>query len=329
MWRWLYLALVGCGFEHGQLSGSSDAACTQPWWNDAYAHRFRIDTQAPAGYTLQIDATTILAQSFTSSRDDVRVVVDTTTEIDRLLTSSTLELKMPVEGTLWVYAGNVAASPPPANASRVYLFAESFESFAPGDNVGSRFEVLPSTEWMVADDLGNHVFHAQGVGRHPAAIAGMSLHDGEIRARMRWGTGGTQQHNGLAARGSNMVVATMDGFVGQLQGDLNRTRIAEYSDGISPPAELVTQAFTVERGRWYELRLRFVGDDLALAVDGVPTLATTKAGSDGNLVGIYAHDCDVDYDDVRVRMYQQPEPTYTVGPDEPRCATSPAASAAD
>jgi hypothetical protein len=157
----------------------------------------------------------------------------------------------------------------------------------------------------------------------------MSLHDGEISGRMRWGTGGTQQHNGLAARGSNMVVATMDGFVGQLQGDVNRTRIAEYSDGISPPAELTSQAFTVDRGRWYDLRLRFLGDDLALAADGVPTLATTKTGSDGNLVGIYAHDCDVDYDDVRVRMYQEPEPMSTLGPDEPRCATSQAASAAD
>ena len=323
------MVLAGCGFEHGHLGTGSDATCAEHWWNDSYAHRFALDAQAPTGYTLQIDATAIFAQSFTSSRDDVRVVIDDTTEIDRLITGSTLELKMPAEGSLAIYVGNATASSPPANASRVYLFAESFDGFPIGDNVATRVDALPPTEWAVADDLGNHVVHAQGVARHPAAITGMTLQDGEIRARMRWGLGGTQQHNGLAARGSNMVQATMDGFVGQLQGDLNRTRIAEYSDGVSPPAELISQAFTVERGRWYELRLRFVGDNLALAVDNVPTLETTKAGSDGNLIGIYAHDCDVDYDDVRVRMYQEPEPAYVLGPDEARCATSREASAAD
>ena len=326
MGRWLYVLLVGCGFEHGQLDTEQ---CASPWWNNSYAHRFRVDTQAPAGYTLQIDATAILAQSYTSSRDDVRVVVDDTTEIDRVLTRSMLELRVPAEGTLAIYTGDINASSPRADPSRVYLFAESFENYAVGDNVAARFDVLPPTDWMVANDLGNHVFHAQGGSRHPAAIAGMSLHDGEISARLRWGTGGTQQHNGLAARGSNMLQATMDGFVGQLQGDLNRTRIAEYTDGFSPPAELVSDPFTVVRGHWYELRLRFFGDEISLAVDGVPTLATTKPGSNGDLVGLYAHDTDVDYDDVRVRMYQQPEPAYTLGPDEPRCATALAASAAD
>ncbi|HUS30073.1 MAG TPA: hypothetical protein VMZ53_16315 [Kofleriaceae bacterium] len=324
MRRWFVVLLVGCGacsFEHGRLSGGDgDAQCTKPWWDASYAHRFRVDTQAPAGYTLQIDATAVLAQSFTSSRDDVRVVVDDTIDIDRLITGSTLELMMPAEGTVSIYTGNIAPPSPLADPSRVYRFAESFESFAVGDNVAARFDALPPSEWRVADDLGNHIFHAQGAARHPAAIVGMSMTDGEIRARMRWGLGGTQQHNGLAARGSNMLPATMDGFVGQLQGDSNRTRIAEYSDGFSPPAELTSQGFTVERGRWYELRLRFLGDDLALVIDGTPTLATTKTGADGTHVGLYAHDCDVDYDDVRVRMYQQPEPAYTLGPDEPRCA---------
>jgi hypothetical protein len=314
------LALLGlvaaCGFEHGSLGDDGGGTCSTTWWNTSYAHRFRLDTQAPAGYTLQIDATAILAQSFTSSRDDVRVVLDDSTELDRLITGSLLELKMPAQGTVSIYTGNAAGSPAPSDPSRVYLFAESFEGAAPAD----RFEALPTNEWTIVDDLGNHIFHAQGVSRHPAAIAGMSLTDGEIRARMRWGTGGGQQHNGLAARGSNMVPATMDGFVGQLQGDVNRRRIAEYSDGISPPAELVAEDFTVERGRWYELRLRFVGDNLALALDGMPVLAATKTGSDGNHVGLYAHDCDVDYDDVRVRLYQEPEPSYTLGADEARCA---------
>ncbi|NVB85021.1 MAG: hypothetical protein HOV81_42030, partial [Kofleriaceae bacterium] len=64
---------------------------------------------------------------------------------------------------------------------------------------------------------------------------------------------------------------------------------------------------------------RVVGIDLAFQiVDGVP-LTATKPGSDGKLVGLYAHDCDVDFDDVRMRTLITPEPSAQLGPDETRC----------
>lgn len=305
-----------CSFQHGALPGTDAASCTSPWWNGAYAHRYRVDTTAPAGYTLQIDATAALATSFTSTRNDVRVVVDHATELDRILTGSMLEVKVPPTGQLWIYTGTISPTSPPADPANVYLFAESFETFPAGDNVTARFDAQPPTEWSVVVDGGNHIYHAQGTYRHPAAIQGMTLADGEIRARVRWGPAGGQQHNGLAARGSSMDIATMDGFVGQLQADVQHTRLAEYTDGISPPAELLVQNFTVERARWYAMRLRFVGDALELNIDGSTTLATTKSGSNGQLVGIYAHDTDVDYDDIIVRPLMQPEPTVTLGPDE-------------
>lgn len=315
--------IAACNFEHGALDEDTGGMCTPTpspaWWNASYAHRFLLDHQAPTGYTLQVDATQILLQSNTSTRDDVRVVAGDV-EIDRLITGSTLELRVPAEGSIYIYTGNVNASSPPADPSRVYLFAESFDGFPLGDNVSARFDPQPSTDWAVVDDAGNHVFHAQGAARHPAAIKGMTMTDGEISTRIRLGTGGTQQHDGLGARGNSMQPATMDGFVGQLQGDLNRIRIAEYQNGATPPPVLTDQPLTVVRGQWYRLRLRFFGDNVALALDGVPTLSTTQPGSDGMDIGLYAHDCDVDYDDVRVRMYAEPEPTYTIGPDEPRCA---------
>jgi hypothetical protein len=59
------------------------------------------------------------------------------------------------------------------------------------------------------------------------------------------------------------------------------------------------------------------------SVDGTHILTATATGSDGNHVGLYAHDTDVDYDDIRVRMLTLPEPTVTIGADEVRCPPLP------
>ena len=53
-------------------------------------------------------------------------------------------------------------------------------------------------------------------------------------------------------------------FVGQLQADIQHARIAEYTNGISPPAELAIMDREILRDRSYGLRLRFVGDHITL-----------------------------------------------------------------
>jgi len=67
------------------------------------------------------------------------------------------------------------------------------------------------------------------------------------------------------------------------------------------------------------MRLRIVGDDLEFYVDNVLARSTTKTGSDGQLVGLFAHDCIADFDDVTLRMAVAPEPTVTLGAREDRC----------
>jgi hypothetical protein len=270
-----------------------------------------IDTGgAPAGYTLTVDITEALAIDATA----LHVLVDGV-EIDRIITGSSLDFRVPPAGTLLLVED--ASTRPYDDPANVYLFAESFEAFAPGDATATRFVVIPALDWTIADDAGNHVLHAGGTSRHPAAIQDVTLADGDIRGRMRVGAGGSQQHNGLAARGNNMEAATMDGFVGQLLGDVNRTRIAEYTDGASPPIELAGDIRAVTRGTWYSLRMRFVGDVVELFIDGTLALSATKSGWDGDLVGLYAHDPDVDFDDVTVRMAMTPEPIAQLGARSP------------
>jgi hypothetical protein len=316
VWRASLLVLAACSFDHGVPAGAtSDAACvtSPPWWDPAFVARFPVGVTAPPGYTLRVDATAALAAG-----PDVRVVVDApvATEIDRLLESSSITFQMPAAGNVWLYAGPGAGAPK-ANPANVYRFAESFDAMALGGNADGPLIPLPANEWKVNDDGGNHVLHAAGIARHPAAIRNLMPSDVEISARIRYGAGGGQNHVGLALHGNSMAADTMDGFVGQLQLDIQRARIGEYVNG-QTPTDLFGVNRTIARQRWYALRLRMIGDTLDFFVDDQPVATATKSGSDGSLIGLFAHNCDVDYDDVRVRMAMTPEPLATLGTEE-RC----------
>jgi hypothetical protein len=317
--------LAGCGFTPGVVGDAGAthdgdghaSACAAPAWSLPYAHRYPITTTAPAGYTLTLDVTEPLTRALPSG-DDLRVLADDT-ELDRVLAASDLDFKVTAASALWLYVGDPAAGAPLRDPANVYLAAESFDELPLGDHASARFDPQPDTEWNVVDDGGNRVYRAAGAGRHPAAVRNLTMANGDIRARMRINTGGGQQHDGLAARGNSMIPATMDGFVGQLMGDSAYHRLAEYTDGASPPVELTGGAYTVTRDIWYAVRLRYVGDDLELDVDGALALSATKTGADGELVGLFAHDCTADFDDVTVRMAASPEPTVQLGTREDRC----------
>jgi hypothetical protein len=290
----------------------------EPWWDARWGHRFAIDPAgAPADYTLRLDVSGALVSS--QLADDLRVIVEdagTMRELDRVLDGSMLELRVPASGALWLYAGNAAATAPPADPAAVYAWSESFDTLAIDGDGSPRFEPVPAPEWRVVDDGGNHIYRALGVGRHPAPIAGLALASGEIRARVRVGPGGTQNHNGVLVRASSTVPAVLDGYVGQILEDVDGTRIAEYTDGISPPAELDRIARPVDRATWYQLRLWFAGPVIEVHVDGVLEARITNALANGERIGLFAHDTDVDFDDVRVRAIVDPEPVATLGPRE-------------
>jgi hypothetical protein len=288
------------------------------WWDAGWAHRFAIHpASAPADYTLRLDVSSALASS--QLADDLRVIVDdagTLRELDRVIDGSMLELRVPASGALWLYTGNAAAMAAPADPAAVYAWSESFDTLAIDSDGSPRFEPVPAPEWRVVDDGGNRVYRAAGNSRHPSPIPGLALANGEIRARVRVGPGGTQNHNGLLVRASSTVPAILDGYVGQILEDVDGTRIAEYTDGISPPAELVRITRPVERATWYQLRMWFAGSVIEVHVDGVLEARTTTAANNGELIGLYAHDTDVDFDDVRVRAISDPEPAATLGPRE-------------
>ena len=318
-----WLVVAACSFDHGALP-QPDASCRRsasPWWNAKYPFRYRIDTGgAPPGYTIAVDDAPLRGYFGGEGLVTAWVVVDHTTEIDRVFENGKMFVKVPAEGELWVYAGPLDFELPLEDVRQVFQFADNFGDELPLD----RFDLQPPQDWsMVTYPWGvggtEHALRVTGAGRHPGAIKNLAVTDGEISASVRFLDGTGQQHNGLAARGNSMQPSTMDGFVGQMQADIQHARIAEYTNGISPPAELSVMNRAIERGRWYQLALRFVGDKLTLSIDDRVALTTTKSGADGNLLGIFAHDCDVEFDNVRVRPATDLEPVATLGPEETYC----------
>jgi hypothetical protein len=316
VWRaWCFALSAACSFQHGELPGAgpdgAPAACatTPPWWNSAFVARFPLSVSAPANYTLTVDASAALAVG-----PDVRVIAhDTTaTELDRVLDGSNVTFKVPASGAVFLYAGP-GPSTAKANAKNIYLFAEDFEGIALGSNADGPFNPQPPNEWTVSDDSGNHVFHAAGIARLPAAVRNLMPTEIEMQARVRIGAGGGPNHIGLAARSNSMDPTTMDGFVAQLQLDIQHQRIGEYVNGASPPNELAGVTGTVSRGTWYKLRFRLVGSVLQFYIDDQLIVSAAAGAADGSLLGLFGYDCDVDFDDVRIRAATTPEPVATVG----------------
>lgn len=319
-----FAVVAACSFDHGVVA-QGDASCRRsgtPWWDPQYDYRYRIDTAgAPPGYTLTVDSKSLERFFGGEGYEPVRVVVDHTTVIDRVFEEyPRMTFKVPASGELWVYAGFLVNDYlEPEDPANVFTFAEDFDTY---DGL-ARFDLQPPGDWAREEIPGpwspNGVLRVTGASRHPAAIKNLTLADGEISVSVRFLAGTGQQHNGLAARSKSMQPATMDGFVGQLQADVQHARIAEYTDGVSPPAELSVMNRVIDRNRWYRVKLRFVGDVVTLSIDGTVVLTTTKSGSDGNLLGLFAHDCDVQFDGVRVRPAVDPEPIGTLGPEERYC----------
>ena len=314
--RLAVLLLGACGFSAQLEPAASDACVSGTWWNTQYAHRFPVDTTgAPAGYTARIDATAVLALS-SASGEDLRVVVDHATELARAIDGTAVEARVPATGSLWLYVGNAMSSAAPADPDAIYAWSESFSTLAVNSDGAPRFAPQTPADWRVVDDNGNRIYRVGGSGRHPAPIAGLSATDVEIRARIRIGPTPGQNHNGLMVRASNPVPPMLDGFVGQLLEDSEYSRIAEYIDGISPPTERGTHSRPVDRNAWYAMRMRAIGTTLELYVDGALEVSTTMGTNNGMLAGLFAHDPDVDYDDVRVRRITSPEPAFALGARE-------------
>ncbi|HTR55382.1 MAG TPA: DUF2341 domain-containing protein [Kofleriaceae bacterium] len=331
------------GFTTGGDAGTSgsDSAPMSDWWNPAWGHRAPLDITAgdngaPGGYTIAVafdHASLVAAGEALASGDDVRVVSDGGTDIDRVLdtgaswdTATTIvwfqvseQLAEGQTVRYWLYYGNASAGSPPAHASNVFLLADDFEgdldAWSTDTGVvtstlqahgGSRSVMVPAQ-----DDTGN------GLGAN-------NIDRDNIVFDMWWFFADTTNLDcSEFVRGNDNTLYFTD-----LQPpsagdpsiwDISKAVNGTYSEVVPPP----NGASSPSDNTWVRITVYAYGKTMAVDVGGTPYVPTSgfadvKFDTHGSVGGfVYFSNAPVWMDDARLRLLVVPEPVLVMGPDQP------------
>lgn len=309
------------------------------WWNAQYAVRFPIALGAtPDGYTITVQPhgaalTELLAAAATADGHDLRVVWHGSgaVELDRDLlawNSGSVVFRFKVQDAggfpggdqaYFVYLGNAAAPPALADRRRVYHFFEDFEGFNVGDNGTPTF--IPNTvdAWSVIDDGGNKVYRfLSGSTRMSAPIAGLLLSAGAVEVRMKYQQIGYRDLGGVLFRASDLTPDTFTTFGGVIYGWYGVAGVTDWSAGTWQDFLSYTY-FTPALGTWYRLAVQFAAAGARVMVDDLGMGSWSGDLGPGQGIALDGYNADIVYDDVAVRLLQDPEPTVALGAAQLRC----------
>jgi hypothetical protein len=309
------------------------------WWNASWMYRQPIAVTAgtngtPGAYAVSISfdhSTLVAASQSLATGDDVRIVDGNGVELDRVLDtggawdSAVTTIWFQVVPALdanataqyWLYYGNPAATMPPANASAVFLLADSFEGSAvnwdldpgigpstqrahtgthsimipPQDNTGNGLVANGITQdnvvfdmwWWIADVTGVNVFEMVRVGSDTSYLTSLMPPSGTDPST--WN-------------------------IAKLSDDNN-----DYTQLVPPPVG----AMPSSAHAWHRVTMYAYAKTMAIDVDGVeyvPTsgYATIDADSTGSVGGgVFFCSSNVWVDDATARPLVVPEPTLVLG----------------
>jgi len=286
----------------------------QAWWNPAYSHKRTVivnnrqgDGSLPAGYPVQLhfdDGTTPTAAEIynasqsTSKGNDVRVVYNDETELDRQIVnfSSTevdiwfaTQAQIPASGSaseIALYYGNSSSGTPPTDVTNVYLppvdehtagvwyFEESSGNTT--DSSGNGNAVVWSNNPTRNQASG---IHGRGVGLNGSAW-------GRVHSNVT-----TSDH--LTAEAwvwFDSVAYDWKGILSKANDQDSRWRITLWGgrglraelhiiDTNGQPRELtVTPEIELQTGRWYHVALSYDGHKMRLWTDGVLVGSVNQRG---------------------------------------------------
>ena len=310
------------------------------WWNPSWSRRRPIDVTVgangmPAGYTVAITIdhrALVLSGQSVATGDDVRIVKDDGTPLDRVLdsgsawnaTTTKLWFKANTAAVsagsvmrFWVYYGNLTAIGAPASPGNVWLFSDGFEgataswSFSNGVAVstarahsGTHSLATPATTQASRTGSVDVVSESNVVWDTWWNIDNIASVD--LSAYVRGRSGSVWQTNLQPVNGAELwnIASTING---------------NYNEAVPPPTgSPMPTADTWIRVTFYAFESR-----MAVDINGVRTLPATGFADTGAStlpgdVGIDAWNsaANVWWDDVTLRRLVLPEPVVVVGMQE-------------
>lgn len=320
------------------------------WWSTSYLYRRQVTVATGAagvssGYSVMTTgnhASLVSAGKSQADGDDVRVLYWNVgacawTELDRALDEDSswnstttkiwfkLQAAIPAsssDGSYYVYYGNGAAASPPANKSNVYLYYDDFESYTTG--VAPTGWTTISGNHKIVSDGGNKILRSTGStsGRHVIYKNGISEADIRVSSRVRTNDV-TNINMGPAARVSGTAESNSNYYTFHFRRSYDTNNLAKVVNGTY--TSIVSTPQTVSNNTWYRYDVAVAGSALKGWFNGTQQLSTTDsalpgAGSVGvyNVYGALDFGDTIDADNFIARLYVDPEPTTSLGAEQPK-----------
>ena len=339
--------------DQAQVGGNafSTADCFPAWWwNASYLYRQQItvttgSSAVSSGYSVVATlnhASLVGAGKSQADGDDVRVLYWSAgscgwTELDRALDQSSiwdspstkiwykLQAGIPAssdDGDYYLYYGYGGAANPPADKANVYLYWDDFESYSAGA-APPGWTVISGNHGIV-DDGGNKVLRSVGStsGRHAIYKNGIAEADICVSSRVRTNDV-TNANMGPTARATGTIESNSNYYTFHFRRTDNSNHLAEVVNGTWASITSTPQA--ASNNTWYRYDVGVSGSALKGWFDATQQLSTTDtslpgAGSVGiyNVFGAVDGADTIDTDDFLARLYVEPEPTTSLGAEQPK-----------
>ena len=334
------------------IAPTSVAAQTLPWWDESYEYRQQLVVSNSNSSDLPSEYSVCLTLDHKAMADagralengaDVRVVYwsgSEYVELDRanethwggLGNQAAIWFRTQAgiapasaDSSYFLYYGNPAADPPPADRSRIYLFSDDFSGRPPGPLSGPGWTVQ-SGSWNVEQDTqwdgttGNVLSHDSGSGGSYkyAYVDGAEYGDVVVEVKMRVKPGEASNYFPFGARLDTATGASYCAF-----GYATSTKVVEFPGWTIVPVQLGSAGtHATMSNSWHTVQFKLEGcTNLKVAFDGKDIItnaadATSPTLPEGKVYLMGFASQKLHFDDLRVRKYTATEPTVAACSEE-------------
>ncbi len=333
--------------EPNGTTGEADAAIdastgtdgSSTWWNTSWMYRQPIYVTAgmngtPGAYAVSISfdhAALVTTAESLATGDDIRIVGGDGVELDRVLdtggawNSATTTVWFQVAPALvanataqyWLYYGNPAATAPPANASAVFLLADSFEGSLAGWDLDTG--IAASNQRAHS---GTHAILIPPQNNTGNGLVANGITQDNVVFDMWWWIADVTNVNVFEMVRVTNDTSYLTSFMPPPATGASTWNIAKLTNANADYTQLVPPppgASTSSAHAWHRVTMYAYGATMAIDIDGaayVPTsgYATIDADSTGSVGGgVFFCSSNVWVDDATARPLVVPEPTLMLG----------------
>jgi hypothetical protein len=235
------------------------------------------------------------------------------------------------DSNYYIYYNNPSAGSPPQNRSEIYLVWDDFESYSIDSTPGGGWTEDPefsTHNWQIKSDSGNKVLQdISPDGEYKRLYQGESWWTNyKIEARVKLDS---FLFSGITFRRQPWSGSYYDHYalITDDRAANNKLVIRRWSGGGSNFAVVASDSTDFDGLAWHSYTIDIIGDSISLSRDGTQYVSHDISGdtprfTTGGHVGLMSHEGLTMFDDVKVRLLLENEPTTSLGEQEQNAVSS-------